>query len=327
MDYGNLLRRSWDIVWKNKFMFLLGFLAALGSGGGGGNSASSSNFRISDNDMQLPPEMVENISRYWRELGGVVLAVICLLFILGIVLWLVRLVAQTGLIDAASRIDDGGTSSFGAAMRVGASKLTSMAGLNLLMFGPFILFGLIAAGVAIAFFGPVFGELLRGNPDPNFNVGAFGVVGACLGVIGCLMVPLALIVNVIYPFAQRGLVLRNLGIVDSIRHGWQVVKENVGDVILIIVIFLVIGFLFGLASLIVLLPFAFLAFGPAVFSMIQRGMIEARDIIFMVGGGICLGLVAAVVNSILISYRSTAVTLAYKWFVGKQPQPAKVVEA
>ena len=29
MDYSALLRRSWELVWNNKFMFVLGFLAAL----------------------------------------------------------------------------------------------------------------------------------------------------------------------------------------------------------------------------------------------------------------------------------------------------------
>ena len=37
MDYGQLFRRGWEIVWQNKYLFVLGFLAALGAGGNGGS--------------------------------------------------------------------------------------------------------------------------------------------------------------------------------------------------------------------------------------------------------------------------------------------------
>jgi len=40
MDYGKLFTRAWDIIWKYKFLILLGVLVALsGSGGSGGNQS------------------------------------------------------------------------------------------------------------------------------------------------------------------------------------------------------------------------------------------------------------------------------------------------
>ena len=50
MDYGNLLKRSWDIVWHNKFLFILGFLAALGSGGSSPNG-NNANYTFDASDM------------------------------------------------------------------------------------------------------------------------------------------------------------------------------------------------------------------------------------------------------------------------------------
>ena len=46
MDYGKVLSRAWEITWRWKALWILGFLAALGRGGGGGNYS----YRIDSSD-------------------------------------------------------------------------------------------------------------------------------------------------------------------------------------------------------------------------------------------------------------------------------------
>jgi hypothetical protein len=46
------------------------------------------------------------------------------------------------------------------------------------------------------------------------------------------------------------------------------------------------------------------------------------EVLLLGVGGLVVGLLAAVLNSILISFRSTAVTLVYQQFTGKQPPKA-----
>ncbi|KAA3664584.1 MAG: hypothetical protein DWQ04_04945, partial [Chloroflexi bacterium] len=139
MDYGDLLKRSWHIVWNNKFMFVLGFLAALGSGGGSGGGNSGTNFSPSSSggdEFNLPPEFAANIEQYWAEFAGVLIALVCFFVILGIVFWLVSLVGQTGLISSAARIDAGEEATLGEAFAEGTAKLGNMIGLNLVLSGP-----------------------------------------------------------------------------------------------------------------------------------------------------------------------------------------------
>ena len=63
MDYGNLFSKTWDIIWKNKFLILLGVLVALsGFGGGGGNPAQ---FASSGNDLDW-----QNFPRFDYEYGS-----------------------------------------------------------------------------------------------------------------------------------------------------------------------------------------------------------------------------------------------------------------
>lgn len=318
MDYGKLFRRSWEIVWQNKFLFILGFLAALG-GSSGGNSGSNFNFSVpgpgGSGSDPFPTDMFAEVADFWAQYGGLILGLLCFFFILGIVFWLVRLAAQGGLIESVDRIEAGEKMSFGKAFSAGVARIWSLIGLNLLLNLPFILFGLVFAGFVLSI-------VLAGSNSGMFagDGGSFwGLLSACIGLLVCVLIPLGILVAVIHPFAQRGLMLKQLGVVASIRHGWQVVRDNIGDVILLGIAFLVIGFLFGLVTLVVAVPFAFLSFGPFLLDAFQGNEFNfgTTEIISLAFGGICLGLVGAAVNSILTAYRSATVTLAYQQFTQK----------
>lgn len=325
MDYGQLFRRSWEIVWQNKFLFILGFLAALT--GGGGSSRGNFNFSFpspgSSGGSTLPSEFATEFTNFWDQYGGLVFGLVCFFFILGIVFWLVSLAGQGGLIEAVDRIEAGEKMSFRAALSAGVERIGSLAGLHLLINAPFILLGLLFAGLAFGFFVTFSRD---GAAAFDATGGLFAFLAVCGGLLACVLVPLGLIITIIHPFAQRGLLLRKLGIIDSIRHGWEVVRNNIGDVILLIVAFLVIGFLFGLVTLFVTVPFAFLAVGPFLLDAIQGNEISfgTTEILSLAFGGICLGLVGAAVNSVLTAYRSATVTLAYQQFAQKDGLPKDV---
>jgi hypothetical protein len=316
MDYGKLFRRSWEIVWQNKFLFILGFLAALGGSSGGG-SGGNYNFSVpgpSGSDT-FPADVFAEIMDFWAEYGGLILGLLCFLFILGIVFWLIRLSAQGGMIEAVDRIEAGEKMTFRMAFSAGVQRIRGLVGLNLLLNAPFIIFGLLFAGVGASFLL----SAAQGSGAADAPERLLTIFAVCGGLAACLLVPLGLLVLVVQPFAQRGLMLRQLGIVASIRHGWQVVRENVGDVILLIIAFLVIGFLFGLVTAVFAIPFAFLAFGPVLLDAIQGNefSLGTMEIVSLAFGGICLGLISAAVNSILTAYRSATVTLAYQQFAQK----------
>ncbi|WP_420642835.1 DUF7544 domain-containing protein [Candidatus Leptofilum sp.] len=318
MDFGQLFRRGWEIVWQNKFLFILGFLAALGGGSGGGGNGNF-NFSVpsgSSSSEPFPPEIIDQFNTFWTDFGGLVLGLVCFFFILGIVFWLIRLAAQGGLIEAVDRIEVGEKMSFGTAFSAGVARIGGLVGLNLLLNLPFILFGLVIGG-GFAYVG--FSIFQNGGNISDAMGGTISLLAVCGGLLACLLIPLGLIVTFVQPFAQRGLMLKQLGVVDSIRHGWDVLRQNLGDIFLLAIAFLVLGFLVGLVSLVVMIPLAFLAAGPVLFDLIQGNQIDfgMTEIITLAFGGICLGLAGAAVNSVLTAYRSATVTLAYQHFVQK----------
>jgi hypothetical protein len=322
MDFGKLFSRAWTICWNNKFLFVLGFLAALGSGSTGSGSTPQANFSFSGDE--LPPGWEQNLEQFFEEIVAVgvplLILLTCLALFAGIILWLVRLSSQAGLISAASRLDAGETVGLGEAFRNGLGYLGRMVGVNLLLFAPFILVGVVAAGIGFtSFFTIVATEVGSGStPPPEQILGGFGLLGLCMCLLACILVPLWALVAVIYPFAQRGIVLGNLGVVNSIRHGWDVVRANAGEVLLLILFFFVLGILSGIVTALVMLPIGLLAFGPSVVDLVMGGAPGAGDIGFLIFGGLLMIVVGAVVNTLLITYRSVTVTLAYEEFVGRK---------
>jgi hypothetical protein len=305
MDFGKLLSRSWEIVWNNKFLFVLGFLAALGGGGGGG----STNFNFGRGDFADVPldfDLPGRAELFWSQYGFLIMAVGCCLLLFFIVLWLISLTAQAGLIDAVNRIDDGQSSSFGEAWAAGVSKLLPLVGLSLLLTVPFILFGLVAAAIGI-------GAVVTDGGS------IFVVLGFLVACLACFVGLLAIFVQILYPFAQRALVLEDAGVVASISRGWQIMRENVGDAVILIVIAIAITIIYGFVVLIVLLPLSLIAIVPIILGVVASGELGVIPVLLAVGGLLCMGLAAAVLNAILVAYRSTLMTLGYKELAGMYP--------
>ena len=315
MEYGKLFSRAWEICWNNKYIFVLGFLAALGSGGSGGGQSFSNSFT----GDELPPEVFGNMDRILALIGPIVAVLICAGLILAVVFWLIRLVAQAGLISTTARIDRGEQSSLGQAFSAGTAHLPRILGLNLLIYLPFWILGIISVGIAIFAFGATIASAF--TPQGGEELGAlpagFALVAICMVALACLLIPLALLASIVYAFAQRGIVLQGHGVTESIGHSWRFVRNNAGEIVLLIVFLIVLSIIFGLLVSIILVPLSFLAFGPAFLNLVTGAQFEVIDVITIIGGVILLGILGAVLNSILIGYRSVAVTLAYQELLGK----------
>lgn len=322
MDYGNVFSRAWRICWNNKYIFVLGFLAALGSG----SSGSGQSFNYSFSEQQLPPGVLENADRIMALVGPIVGALLCLGLILGIVMWLIRLVAQAGLISTAARIDRGEASSLGQSISAGMAHLWHFVGLNILVYLPFWIIGAVSIGIGVFAFGAAVASLLTGSGGEELGAlsAGFGLLGICAVALICLLVPLFAVASVIYAFAQRGLVLQDMGVTSSIGYAWRFVRDNLGEILLLIIFLIVLSVIYGALVSVILVPLGFLAFGPAVIDLFTGVQLQAIDVAFAIGGVILLGIVGALLNAVFIAFRSVVVTLAYQDMLGKPVE--KVVE-
>lgn len=313
MDYGDLFTRAWRIVWNHKFMFLLAFLATLGATGSFGSNNFSYSFDDVPTDFGVPAE--EFFVLFWPF----VLGLLCLGIFIALALWLLRLTTQAGMISAASRLDLGEKVTLGEAFGAGTSKLGRMLGINIVMYGPFALLVIIFIAVIVAIAATAITGSALGNVDEMAAaLSGLGIFLFCILALICIAIPLLVIISIIYPFAQRAAVLEDMGVIDSIRQGWTTVKKNLANVIILVLFFLVLSLVYGTVLFFILLPLSAIAFGPAVISVIMSGVFGLSDFILLSCGGLILALITAGLNSILIAFRSTTITLAYQNFQLKE---------
>src|SRR6476659_9192952 len=114
LDFGGILKRAWEITWRNKILWLLGILSAIASGGGfrGGNNL---NFNQNGNPDFLPQLQRRFPNLDQNTIGAIFLGVGCVLIILAIVFWLLSIIGRGGLIGGINLAETRGSVKFGEA--------------------------------------------------------------------------------------------------------------------------------------------------------------------------------------------------------------------
>jgi len=241
MEYGKLLNRSVNIVWQNKFLIIVGFLAALGSGsfggGGGGNG-----------DLGQFPEVEAEIAAL---AVGLIIALVCVVLFVGIVLWAVSTIARGGLIASVDSIESGEKSSFRQSWSAGWHRAWTLLGIGLLPAIPALI--LFVVGVmALGAYGGIFALF-----DEEFAQVTTAGLAITIALFACILVPIMLVLSILRNFAERACMLENLGVIDAYRRGTSVLRANLGEAIILfllqIVIFIVLGVLFLLGGFILVL--------------------------------------------------------------------------
>jgi len=244
MDYGNVLQRSWEILWKHKVLWLFGILAGCGSSGGFSNSLQ---WRGGGQRPGAPmPPWMRGLERWFGHLTQVqVILLVAALFLLSIGLMLfltaLRSVGVAGLVRGAALADDGQTFTLSTLFERIRPQVLPLFGLNLLLSLAVVLVFM----VLMAFW---FGVTLL----------TFGLGILCLFPLLCLLIPLAMLFAVFVAQAEIALVLEERGVLEALRRGWEVLRDHPGEYLIMGLILLVamsvVGLLLALPMIVVLFP-------------------------------------------------------------------------
>lgn len=317
MDYGEIITKAWTITWNNKFLWVLGFLAALTSVGSNSNSFQSS---FNESDFVNNPQLA-------AQMGIMFMALMCVISIIGIILWLLSVAARGGLIDGVNRIDDGEQVTLGEAFSAGTSAIWRLLGVYLLAYLPMIIAGIMiailtfmAVGSAIAM------DTLAQNPEQfgEAIAGSMGLLVLCMCVLICALIPVGIVLSFIAEFAARATVIQKMRITESLSQGWNIFKTNLGSILLLALLMFVIGVMVSFALGIVMLPLSLVIFAPMFASLFRDGTMGGMNIAWTVGGSLCLGIFGAALMSVVQTWSSAVWTLAYKEFTGKDPDKLSV---
>jgi hypothetical protein len=309
MDYGGILKRAWQITWRWKVLWILGFLAALGSSMGGGSNFYSANQRDVGRwtNQALPSDLLA-----WGI--GILVAVACLAFLVGIALWVVSVIARGGLIAGVQQVEDEGSTGFLSAWRVGRKRFRTLFGISALAAIPIILVVVIGAVLAILTTAG-FVTVQNTTQDARALGGAaivFGVV--CGGALCCGLILLSVALSQIQLYAERAAILEGLNWIESFKRGWAVLKKNLGPTIIFWLIFLVIGLIFGAVIVGGVLALVVPLF--AIFRNVEPG---PWLVVPAVCGGLLAVAVGAVINSVVQTFTSATWTLVYRHLTGYVP--------
>jgi|YNPBryantNP2012_1023418.scaffolds.fasta_scaffold00720_16 hypothetical protein len=315
MDFGEILSKSWKIIWRHKILWLFGFLAGCGRGGGGGGG-SGGNMNFEQGKMpfegQLPPwleELIRTMERWTQD--GTIWYIVAGLVVFILLAWAISVVLSTfgriGLIRGAWRADEGAEKlRFGELWRESAPYFWRVL---LLM----ILFALAAIIVILAV----------AAPAAFIAVMTLGIGILCLIPLICILALVLWAASVVLEQVIIAVVLEDLKLGDAVRRGWQIVRSNPGSVAVMALI-LIIGT--GILNLIISLP-AILILLPLIIGIVADNQNLLTGGIAVSAALLCVYLpIAILLGSILQAYVGTAWTLVFLRLRRKMEEAAAEIE-
>ena len=291
MDYGEILSNAWQTIWKHKILWLFGILAGCASQGG--SSGGQINYRFNGEN---PPPAVERFFQSipdW-QITAIVIGLIVLVMILVILAIVLGSIGRIGLIKgtlmAKSKKEDEKLS-FSEVWQVSLPYFWRVVGLNLL--------------IGLVFF-VVFGML--GVIALVFGILTLGIGMLCILPLLCLLVPVGWALGIVIQQANVALVVEDLSITQAVQRGWEVFRDNLGEMIVMGLILLVGG---GIVSLLIAAPLG-VAIASLVGVLIVGGERAANSGLLM--AGLCfVGYLPVLIffNGILQAFIQSAWTLTY----------------
>ena len=314
-NFGEVLSRAWQIIWKHKVLWIFGILA--------GCSRGSTNFRGNSGGAgggnggpgQLPPEVMRVFEIIQQNLTMfIVFGCILVLLIWAVTIFL-GTIGKVGLIHGTFQAEGGAEKLiFGQLFSESMPYFWRIFGLSLIIAIPVlvVLAALIAGLVAFA--------ISASNGNDAARVGVFGIVPLLIGCF-CLLVPVMFVVGMIIRQAENAIVLEDMQVLPAISRGWDIFRANLGPIILMAIILAVLGVVVGL---VIALPVLAVVI-PAALTFALGNQQNWTPMIF---AGICLCLYIPVVwllNGILTAYTESAWTLTYMRLTAKPQDNAPVV--
>jgi len=309
----NTFSKAWQITWDNKILWVFGFIAGLYLG----------NNNYSDFHVQGGSWLFQNISGLFSK--NVLITI--LMSGAALVFWLLGTLARISLIREVAALNVPKPKPLPPFME--SVRSSSNVVPRILLMQVLVLFPVLALGLATHFFAqPLDQDFLNLVNETNFS-GFFGTF-LLLGVGGVLI---TLCFAFIDAFAFRGIVLDELGVLDSIKAAFQIIKTNIKFVLQLSIICVVVGAIFAFVVSIALTPFLLFLVNSLMQSVSQcsafNGNLQAMVTCIQKLGtdptvvvvNIVAGLVSAALFSIIVTLQSASFTLAYKE-IGERKKPA-----
>ncbi|HEY85994.1 MAG TPA: hypothetical protein G4N96_12880 [Chloroflexi bacterium] len=326
MDHVKILKRALDISWRYRALWLFGIILALttgGGGSGGGNGGSGSGIPNGSNNGDFPrfedfamPEISAGIITALIAVG---VGLACLFLAWVIVATIARYVAETALIKMVDHHEETGEK---RSIRQGFGLGWSLTAWRFFLIDLLIGIPLVVAIIALLAITALPLLLWVTKSVAAGVLGTIATIGALFLVI-LLIIIVSAVVSLLTHFFRRVCALEDQGVIESIKQGFNLVKQNFKDVG--IMWLLMVGVQIGWMIVLIPVVFLLLALGAVSGGLLGlmagglTGFIAEGAIPWIVGGAVGLPifiLIMAVpltfVGGLFEVYKSSVWTLTYR---------------
>jgi hypothetical protein len=276
MDPVKILKRAWHILWSYRALWVFGLILALtaaGSSGGSGNNGAR--FSGDGNNQRyqapLPENWREEIGKAFSEAGKelarifdqglpalgitkgeltaliwIAVVFVLIMLVVGIVMTIARYVSETAIIRMVDEYEATDTKmGIRQGFRIGWSRTSwRLFLINLIVNLPVIL--LIALLVVVGF---MIYTMVVGRSETFAVAGIVGLIGVVFLAIFVVVI-LSIFLHLLRHFFWRVCALEDVGVGESLRRGFAMVRENWKEVGLMWLIMIGLGIAWVLVSII-----------------------------------------------------------------------------
>jgi len=326
MAYGQLIRRAWETTWRNKALWVFGFLAVICAGAypGTGRPVSALQYVIGGRDLSKWADVFPFASAGridWRAFATLLAALAGVAFVASLVGAVVRMIvrytAEGALIcgvDAAERAEP---ARLDAMLRGGWARTFGLLLLDLLIrivsalaLLPTIV--ILLAGLALTI-GSAVALGISGASGAGTAAVALAAIVAVVCIAATVLVCVAVggLATILREYAFRAITLEGRGVFEAVGDAWRLARRTLRHTAAMWLILSLIGVALEILLAPVLFGVALLALG--LFG-VTLGLAQSFALPALVGVPALLVMVAAtgLASGIYYAFRSAAWTLTYR---------------
>jgi len=301
VNYIEIIKKSCKITCEKKYLWWFGLFMALG-GGFGFNFPGSNNW---DKKIEEKEDLIGGfVSQHWQ----IVILLISFFVLLGIVLFIFKIISQAGLIKTLDEIEKNKQGSFKNGFKEGKKYFWKIVTIGIILTLLVLVLIIILSVPAMFLF--------------YLDSMAFGILVA--GLAFAILIPSIILATYIGKFACFYIILSDLEIKSSLENGYQIFRKNILASIIMSLFFIPVNI-----ALFILIMALALIFGIIflIIGLILRSIIAEVGTLIAIVSGITFFVVSLVfVNSIFQVFCQTVWFLFFKEVAGIEEEK-KILES
>lgn len=295
-DFGEVLKRAWQITWKHKILWIFGFF-----------SMALAFLFFPLGFIPMFSVLLDEDVPFWIEQPAFIFGYFGIFVLLMIGSLFLGALMQAAISVGALRAEQGSENiSFRETLKASFPYFWRFLGV----------LAMLMVGVLLVVFGFFAFQTL-------VSMVTFGLGAICLVPLQFLLYPLMIVVYAWQEQALASIVVDDLGVIDAAKRGWQVLRKNIMPIVLItLVLYLGVGMLSGFISIPLVVPFFAVPF-------VLIGEVENTRLLLIVAS-VCMVAympVLAIFQSGALTYMKSGWILTYLRLTQKPEDPEAPVFA